>query len=112
MSPDASASIIAGAFSVALVLLGWRLNRKVDAVHEQTVNTHTTNLRADLDLVIAGQDRQDATARLMVQEIQGLSRRTAQVSLHIESLQSQFDTLAARLDAHVDDSEKSRRPRT
>lgn len=41
-------------------------SRKLDDVHEQTVNTHTTNFRHDLDRTIASTGRIEETLNLLV----------------------------------------------
>lgn len=40
---------VCGAVAAGFVALGKSLGRRVDAVHEQVANTHTVNLRDDLD---------------------------------------------------------------
>lgn len=62
MDPAVAAAVISGSLGIAAsalaVTIGMVRPRKaIRAVHEQVANTHTTNLREDIDRLIVGQER-------------------------------------------------------
>lgn len=59
LDPAAQAALITGAFGVILALLEMmrRSHKTLGDVREQVQNNHTTNLRDDIDRMVAGQER-------------------------------------------------------
>lgn len=87
---QAVVSVGAVLFSLLIVWLKWgapqwkRLNSKVRSIKEQTNNSHETNLRDDLDKVIAQVEQVSAT----LTQMQGDTNST------LQSVVKQLDTIA------------------
>lgn len=87
---QAVVSVGAVLFSLLIVWLKWgapqweRLNSKVRSIKEQTNNSHETNLRDDLDKVIAQVEQVSAT----LTQMQGDANST------LQSVVKQLDTIA------------------
>ena len=87
---QAVVSVGAVLFSLLIVWLKWgapqweRLNSKVRSIKEQTNNSHETNLRDDLDKVIAQVEQVSAT----LTQMQGETNPT------LQSVVKQLDTIA------------------
>jgi hypothetical protein len=100
---------------VSMVRKARRTEETVNSVHEQVANTHNTNLREDLDLVIKGIDRLQeqvvhATSKIevtstAVQYLTEDARRTArdlaEMRVDRRSDSEKIDRVGEQLTAHI-----------
>ena len=116
MSPDVQVAIITTLGAVIVGLLGYLgvahagLRRDAKATREQVQNSHSTNLRDDLDdvrrnlaLVLDSQQSNTALLRSHGYELGHLRRDIQQERSERERLDSRFDDVLRRLPLKGDD---------
>lgn len=66
---------LAGTIGAVMLPLMWKAHgRRLDAITEQVQNSHNTNLRDDIDRVIAGLDRVDERVATVGMDVAWLRR--------------------------------------
>lgn len=93
--------VVAAIAGVALVISsreskrGKRMERHTAEIHEQVRNSHTTNLRDDVDSVTRRLDRISA-------DIGDVKHQTRATSDKVDAVQHKVDQLDQRLSDHID----------
>lgn len=101
LDPTVQVAIIGAVSSVVTLIVGWLLNRHLktsvehaSAAREQVQNSHTTNLRDDIDRVLAGIAALELGQRRHDKEFEGIRQDMAHE-------RSERQDVSRRVDDHI-----------